>query len=365
VQEPEPRYPRSRRQDSSSPATSDPYRGAASASADPSGATAVPAPAGRHAAPDPLPEPEPESELRMVVPTGRPGRVGPRLTGPRAGHRDGGAPRRVPQLPPLGGRGWLVAGCSLVLLVASIALLNVPRHGRSTLEARLSNPITDAPSSPDFSRPPDYGTLPPNPGVPGDGSVPPTAAAPAPPTPAAPGVPGTKPAPATYTAVSGEGCGQTADHGYFRKGFADDWRIRDQGGLTSNGCHGAAVAVPMSGEAHHDDNDNVVVWWFATAPVTGGGCSISVFVPDTGTSSDSAGKPAHYLVFGSADATGRTIGQFDVDQTRHRGAWVDAGQVDTGGQVSVRMVTRGVDFGSGRDGAHLGASAVRVSCTAA
>jgi len=34
----------------------------------------------------------------------------------------------------------------------------------------------------------------------------------------------------------------------------------------------------------------------------------------------------------------------------------------TGGRLSVRMVTRGIDFGSGRSGAHLGVSALRLDC---
>jgi hypothetical protein len=163
--------------------------------------------------------------------------------------------------------------------------------------------------------------------------------------------------------VAGEGCTQTADHGYFRSGFASDWRTRGSGGLTTDGCHGAVVAVPMSGDARRDDNDNVIVWWFRTAPVTTGSCALSVYVPDTGNASDSAGEPAHYLVFRTDNASGATAGQFDVDQTRNRGRWVDAGRFPTGGKLSVRMVTRGVDFGAGREGAHLGVSALRATCT--
>jgi len=103
-----------------------------------------------------------------------------------------------------------------------------------------------------------------------------------------------------------------------------------------------------------------------TGAVKSGSCAVSTYVPDTGRSSDSAGKPAHYVVYPSSDASGAPIGQFDVDQTRNRGRFVDGGRftLSGSGRLSVRMVTRGVDFGSGRDDAHLGVSALRLTCTA-
>jgi hypothetical protein len=308
-----------------------------------------------------------DTGVQVVVPTGQPGRVGPRLTGRRPAHS------HTQPTGGTGGRGWLVAAAAVALLVASVAVVDIAR-GDQRSDIRLGNP-SGLPLRPsnlwpiDGSKPPDYGTLPPDAGVPGDGSAPPTPSGDPSSTAPVPGAlpgaqPGAAPPPRTYTAVTGEGCSQTADHGYFRKGFAPDWRTRTSGGLATDGCHGAVVAVPMSGDARKDDNDNVVVWWFKTAPVTGGTCAVSVYVPDTGDASDSAGRPAHYLVFGSDNATGATIAEFDVDQTRNRGRWVDAGRFATGGRLSVRMVTRGVDFGPGRDGAHLGVSALRTNCTA-
>ena len=302
-----------------------------------------------------------DTGVQVVVPTGYPGRVLPRLTGrrgPAHGRGEGGT--------RTGGRGLIIAASAVLLLVASVAVVDLVRGSRHSGQTRLANPtgIPDGPTNlwPLDSAPPDYGTLPPDAGVPGDGSAPPTASAA--PRPAPPPAPGAPPAPKTYSAVAGEGCTQTADYGYFRRGFASDWRLRSSGGLTTDGCHGAVVAVPMSGDASRDDNDNVIVWWFRTAPVTAGSCAISVYVPDTGNDSDSAGQPAHYLVFRTDNASGGTAGEFDVDQTRNRGRWVDAGRFPTGGRLSVRMVTRGIDFGSGRNGAHLGVSALRASCTA-
>jgi hypothetical protein len=293
----------------------------------------------------------------VIVPTREPGRVLRRLTRRRwPAHGTTGT----------GGRGLVIVASAVLVLVASIAIVDLARGSRHATETRLGNPtgIPDGPTNlwPVDAAPPDYGTLPPDAGVPGDGSAPPTASAgPATPAPAAP--PAAPTTPKSYTAVAGEGCTQTADHGYFRSGFASDWRSRSGGGLTTDGCHGAMVAVPMSGDARRDDNDNVIVWWFRTAPVTTGSCAISVYVPDTGNDSDSAGQPAHYLVFRTDNASGATAGQFDVDQTRNRGRWVDAGRFPAGGKLSVRMVTRGIDFGRGREGAHLGVSALRVTCT--
>jgi hypothetical protein len=301
-------------------------------------------------------------ELTVVIPTGSPGYVGPRLTGPRAAHSRPTRPTRR-----ISSRQWFAIGATAVLVLVVIAAAGAFR------QAAPKSDLADATPASDWSDP-DAGTLPPEPGafpldlaspspgvgLPGDGLPPPTAPATTAPAPAPPAV-------RTYAAVSGESCEQKADHGFFRKGFASDWRTSSTGGWTGDGCRGGVVSVPMSGDARRDDNDNVVVWWFVTGPVKSGTCAVSAYVPDTGRSTDSAGKPAHYLVYASSDATGSTIGQFDVDQTRNRGRFVDGGRftLSGSGRLSVRMVTRGVDFGRGRDGAHLGVSALRLSCTAA
>lgn len=302
--------------------------------------------------------------LTVVTPVGKPGQVAPRLTGPRATHSRAARPTRV------GSREWLAITAAAALVLTMFAAAGAFRGSGPRSE------LADATQSTDFSNPdagtlpPDVGTVPPvvgDVGVPGDGSPPPTAPASSDPAATAAPAPVPPPAPKTYTAVTGEGCEQKADHGFFRKGFAKDWRLPGKGGWTNDGCRGNVVSVPMSGDARKDDADNVIVWWFVTGAVRRGTCAISPYVPDTGNPSDSAGQPAHYKVYGTSDATGPAIAEFNVDQTRNRGRFVDGDKVTLpgSGRLSVRMVTRGVDFGSGRDGAHLGVSALRVTCAAA
>ncbi|NJC72017.1 hypothetical protein HC031_20185 [Planosporangium thailandense] len=173
------------------------------------------------------------------------------------------------------------------------------------------------------------------------------------------------PAAASYTAVAGQSCPQAAGTGFYQKGWSADWRSRPTGGWSGDGCAGQVVAVPMSGDANQDDPDNVVVWSFRTGTVNRGSCAVRVHVPGTGDPTDAAGKPAHYVVYGSVDVGGTAAGSFDVDQTVNQGRWVEAGSFPvTTGQLAVQMVTRGVDWGPGRDGAHLGVSALRVDCRA-
>jgi hypothetical protein len=117
----------------------------------------------------------------------------------------------------------------------------------------------------------------------------------------------------------------------------------------------------MSGDANRDDPDNVVVWWFR--PPVGSTCAVAVYVPGTGNPLDAAGAPATYRVHASTTGDGAQVGTFGVDQVRNQGRWVDSGAYRAAtGQLSVRLVTRGIDWGPGREGAHLGVSAVRVTC---
>jgi hypothetical protein len=178
--------------------------------------------------------------------------------------------------------------------------------------------------------------------------VPPQPAPPAPKSPA-------------FAALSGENCPQKSNAGYYRKGWASDWYTRSRGGWTGDGCGGQIVAVPMSGDAKRDDNDNVIVWWFTVG--SGASCAISVYVPGTGDVRDADGAPATYFVYGTTNASGSAIASFTVDQVHNQGRWVGVGTfAQRTGQLSVRMVTRGIDWGSGRTGAHLGVSALRVTC---
>lgn len=187
-------------------------------------------------------------------------------------------------------------------------------------------------------------------------------AAPAPSTPAsqpAVAAPAGPPAP-RFTGVSGESCPQTDTSGYFNRGWSSDWYARSRGGWGGDGCGGRMIAVPMSGDPNVDDPDNVIVWWFRIPAATT--CAVSVHVPDTGRVLDAAGAPATYFVYSSLDASGSALGRFDVDQVHNQGRWMAAGAFATPtGQLSIRLVTRGVDWGA-HAGAHLGASAVRVTC---
>jgi hypothetical protein len=194
------------------------------------------------------------------------------------------------------------------------------------------------------------------------------AAAIAPTVPPRPTAAGTKPAApsltrsaAHYAAVSGESCQQTTTSGYYTTGWFKDWYARSSGGWTGDGCGGHMIAVPMSGDAHTDDPDNIIVWRFATPALSS--CAISVYVPGTGNVLDAAGAPAIYFVYPTDNATGTPIGRFEVDQVHNQGRWLAVGSYrSTSGQLSVRMVTRGIDWGPGREGAHLGVSALRVTC---
>jgi hypothetical protein len=173
--------------------------------------------------------------------------------------------------------------------------------------------------------------------------------------------PAPSPPEAHFVAVAGESCPQSAVSGYYRQGWASDWYARPAGGWTGNGCAGRVVSVPMSGDRTVDDPDNVVVWWFRVP--AGAECAVNVFVPDTGNALDAAGAPATYRVYPTTSATGTPIAQFTVDQVHNQGQWVGAATLHpTSDQLAVRLATRGIDWGPGRAGAHLGVSALQARC---
>lgn len=263
---------------------------------------------------------------------------------------------------PSTGRGRLVVGftAALSILLATILLATQPgeQGGPDPAPPAATGSTDDAlppggdePSVPATAQPTDSaGPLP---------SAPPTA--PAPPVPVE--VRPTRPLPSTPQTrfVAGEGCPQTAVSGYYRRGWYADWYTRSSGGWTGDGCTGRVVSVPMSGDRTVDDPDNVVVWWFRV-PV-GASCAIAVYVPGTGNVLDAAGAPATYLVYATVNATGTPIAEFTVDQVHNQGGWVNASTFRLAGdQLAVRLATRGIDWGPGRAGAHLGVSALRARC---
>jgi hypothetical protein len=265
----------------------------------------------------------------------------------------------------------MVAAVAVVAVVAGLPLL-VSTSSDGDRRRALPPPVPWTVPSADYGVAPRTGT---QSGIaPGSGSastVPSrsvTAGAATGSPPAATAAPGAaaKPAPrqpVRFTAVSGEGCQQNAASGCHRSGWHDDWYSKGSGGWSRDGCNGRVVSVPMSGSASRDDDSNVVVWWFRTTGIQEGTCTLQMYVPDTGNRRDAAGKPAHYLVFGSASPDSSPLSAFDVDQAANQGRWVTGTQVTlTGGQFSVRMVTRGIDWGAGHEGDHLGVSAAKADC---
>ncbi|AEV82247.1 hypothetical protein ACWT_1230 [Actinoplanes sp. SE50] len=318
-------------------------------------------PAGRH-----RPSEKPgvsSSWAGFIAPTG----IAPHCTG-RAGSAaaaDGGgtgghAPARSLRRPVA-----VAAGVATAVAVGLIIL--VPDHDRGAPSATgdgRNGIVVDGPSAM-VSTPPGAGTE-----LPGAGSEPAT-------TPASPQPHATQlrkvsssaaartPEASRFVAVAGESCPQSADRGYHVSGQASDWYFPSRGGWTSDGCGGRVAAVPMSGSPTRDDRDNVIVWWFRTGTVRTGSCAVGVYVPGTGNPKDAAGEPAHYLLRADDDIDADVVAEFDVDQSANQGRWVDAGRYSvTSGEISVQLVTRGVDWGSGREGDHLGVSALRADCRA-
>ncbi|NJC72425.1 hypothetical protein HC031_22285 [Planosporangium thailandense] len=257
--------------------------------------------------------------------------------------------------------GALLAAVAVVVTAAVVMVWHQPQV-RSVL----------APPRADTVRHGDPGPIQPVPGEPplADPAASPSASAGSPspsvaPTPTTPHSQPAAPAPAAppaprFTGVSGDSCPQTDTSGYYNRGWSRDWYARSRGGWRGDGCGGRMIAVPMSGDPNVDDPDNVIVWWFRLPAARA--CAVSVHVPDTGRALDAAGAPATYFVYPSLDASGSALGRFDVDQVHNQGRWMAAGSFAAPtGQLSIRMVTRGVDWGA-HSGAHLGVSAVRVTC---
>jgi hypothetical protein len=241
-----------------------------------------------------------------------------------------------------------------VLLVAVLVGSRPDGPSRSATATPAPADSTDARWTPGIAVP-----LPPTVEVPSASATP--AASPVRSAPASAPARAPAPPPARPPVVAGESCPGTATSGYYLRGWYKDWYSRPTGGWTGDGCAGQVVSVPMSGDPNVDDTSNVVVWWFRVP--AGAACAVDVFVPGTGTALDAAGAPATYLVYPTADASGTPVGQFTIDQVHNQGRWVGAGTLRAGaGQLAVRLATRGVDWGPGRTGAHLGVSALRARC---
>jgi hypothetical protein len=175
----------------------------------------------------------------------------------------------------------------------------------------------------------------------------PAAAAPRP-------VPTVKP----YSAVGGWDCGTSADHGFDANGRTAEWLTVPRGGWPHEGCHGTFEAIPMSGDAGKDSQNQLVVWWFTPSPGTNR-CEVLVYLPASDNPLDSASTAAHFVVL--AGRNGTEFAQFTIDQTKDRGTWKSAGTfpVNQGG-LAVKLVNRGAPSDPR---ARLSVTQVRVTCT--
>ncbi|TVZ76732.1 hypothetical protein [Streptomyces sp. BK340] len=171
------------------------------------------------------------------------------------------------------------------------------------------------------------------------------------------------PAASTYQAVAGPGCtghsGTFTENGWFTDGTAG-WTNHSSGSFAGNGCSGAYVSVPMSGDPRQDD-ENSAVWAFRTGSVAGGSCTISFYVPDSANPKEVGGAPAYYTVQTSTSPGKGALGTLDVNQVTNRGQWVNGGRFPLkNGLIAVVLHTRGDDT---QNGAHFAAAAVRADCS--
>ena len=165
-----------------------------------------------------------------------------------------------------------------------------------------------------------------------------------------------KPAPVTYTATAGPGCGGST--GFVRYG---EYRDGLKGWINhGSGCGSSFVSVPMSGNAQREDPNTYTLWNFNTRPVVTGSCAISVYVPN-GDLTAVGGDPTYYRVW----AGGSTISTFQVRQVAQRGRWVRVGTYHvTGGRLTIQMLNTGVNWNSqGATWAHHAAATTKAECT--
>jgi hypothetical protein len=176
-----------------------------------------------------------------------------------------------------------------------------------------------------------------------------------------------------FVALAGFGCPNRVNatftmHGWYTHQNPDSgFFIRYDGGWGNNGCSGSFADMPMDGDASSWNAQTYGSWWFNTAPVTSGSCSVSVYVPDdNGTPYTVAGDPAFYLVRdGDAERDGSLVGEFTVNQTTGRGSWHEVTQrfPVTNGQLFVELTDRGTGHVT-NPYAHLAMAPVSVDCAA-
>lgn len=181
--------------------------------------------------------------------------------------------------------------------------------------------------------------------------------------------PAAKPAPATFSATTGYGCGESASLVFTQHGFYSDgkngWIRLGSGGVNAGGCNNTFDAMPMSGSATSDDTSNYATWQFRTGLAKVATCHVSIWIPSDSNIQDVGGHPSTYLIYDSFAATGTAPFAVQVDQTGNRGKWVTTSVRSSSGALAVKLLSRGIDYDkSGPDYAHHAVSAVHVDCTA-
>jgi translation initiation factor IF-2 len=173
--------------------------------------------------------------------------------------------------------------------------------------------------------------------------------------------------PASFNAVAGPYCSNAGATWIANGRYTDGDRgwTTSEGGYSGAGCGSRFVSIPMSGDAGSDDS-NYARYTFTTGAVKSGSCTVEVYIPASSSIERVGGHPTYYTVHDAANGSGESyVGNFSVNQTTHRGSWVSGGRFPVhSGVLSVKLHTRGIDYGSTWKNAHHASSAVRVNCSA-
>lgn len=277
------------------------------------------------------------------------------------------------------GRRTLLWGTAAAVAVAAGALaVGALAPGRSgTSAAAAARPSRSPSPSPDATTSPAQITLPPSAGPRGAGT--PVVRAAESPTPSAQSSAAAPAAAAqSYSAVAGLNCSgsSTATYsdteGYFTEGDKG-WLRTSTGGYSGSGCTGEYEAIPMSGTAgvaNYNKTDFALYWWNFSAQFTTASCHFSLYVPDNTDETYVGGDPTYYYFWARNYQFGVSMeptGDFGVDEVGELGNWVDESPFPvTTGQVTLKIVDAGVDYGSAGDPDyhHHAAAPVRSTCTA-
>ncbi|NGM15653.1 hypothetical protein O3597_04075 [Verrucosispora sp. WMMA2044] len=158
-----------------------------------------------------------------------------------------------------------------------------------------------------------------------------------------------------FDAVTGWDCAAAAGRGFDARGRTAQWRTAGTGGWPQDGCKGTAVTLPQPGdEGGRPVTGQSATWWFTPGEQINS-CSLSVFVPKTGSELVGAAK---YAV--TAGTAGTSYASFTIDQQANAGTWFDAGSYPVHqGQIAVSL---DASAASGTSRARVAFGQVRVHC---